>query len=185
MFKIKFHHVLIILLTGCLIIILARNLFENSKPLKIKIDEALTDYDDNYLRTITNQFHNDKLYAFYETINNNLKVVSLENDTIKSLSVEELISESPMLSDRVVSWQGIGNSSSGTNLLYGIINDPEITQLFVESEDNYSTHIFKVDEARAVWFKFLEDRVNIPVIITATDRTGNEKFYFGPERGNL
>lgn len=184
MTNIKTLCITIAILFGLLIITNVWNFYENSRPFKAKIDEAIKNYDDRFSGTVTTQFHNDNLFAFYETSVNTLKVVLLESNAVERVKVEALLGEMPMHAERAVSWHGIGNGDPGdTDLFYGVIFDPEISQLILESEVGEMAHIFKIDEDRSVWYRFLDNKLSTPVVITGTDKKGEEKFYYGPYRG--
>ncbi len=184
MAKIKTLYIIITVLSSCLIITSVLSLYENSRPIKAQIDEAIKKFDVGFVKTVATQFYNNNLYVFYETSKGTVKIVLVKSNALETMKVEAVIGETPMYSERDVTWHGIGNAAPGdTELLYGIIFDPLVSQLILESEDDQMAHIFKIDEEKSVWYKFLDNDLSTPIIITGTDKKGKEMFYYGPYRG--
>lgn len=183
----SFHVVLLVTVIGFLVFSLIWNLYENSKPMKTRIDEAISQYDEHYIRTLSIYFHKDQTYVFYEKLNNVLKVVLLTNSTFKGVLIKDVIGQIPMIQydeDKDVLWLGHSARNTNTYCLYGVIFNPEITQLILESEGDHVAHIVRVDESRSIWFGFMDEDLNSPITIKAMDKMGKEKYYHGPYRGD-
>lgn len=180
--KKKLIYIILAFQTVLLILTLGWQMTENGKPIMTKLEQAVEKFDGNFSNIITVELDQHNLFVFYETTNRTLRIVYVENDYFGRVNVEGFIGETSLVqTEKVLSWHGRGNVAPGyTELLYGIIFDPTITQLFVNSEDDQMASIIQIDEQTALWYLFLDDEMRSPITLTALDKMGNELYYFGP-----
>lgn len=180
--KKKLIYIILALQTALLILTLGWQMTENGKPIMTKIEQAVEKFDGNFSNIITVELDQHNLFVFYETTNHTLKIVYIENDYFGRVNVEGFLGETSLVhTDDVLSWHGRGNvAPRDTELLYGIIFDPTITQLFVNSEDDQMAHIIQLDDQTALWYLILDEDMSTPVTLSALDKNGNEIYYYGP-----
>ena len=145
-------------------------LMQQNKPLYDQIDKVISESDSGYSELIHIHANRDRTIAFYKTNKSELGVVLLQKK-IHGYELSDYINKSPMFTDQDLSWQGSDRQESNIHILYGVVKDPEITQIILISEGYKTAHIIKNGEY-SIWYSMVENELNNPITIRATNKDG-------------
>lgn len=145
-------------------------LIQQNKPLYEQIEKAISEFDSSYSELIHIHADKDRTIAFYKTNKPELSVVLLQKK-IRGYELSDYINKSLMFTDRNLSWQGTSRQESNIHMIYGVVKDPEITQILLISESDKTAHIIKNGEY-SIWYSLVDNVLKNPITIRATNKEG-------------
>jgi hypothetical protein len=154
-------------------------LVEQNKSLYDQIEHVIAATDTGFNELLYIHVDRKRTLAFYTTNKSELCVVLLKKK-YRGYAMSEYINRSAMFVDRELSWQGTESQASNIHLLYGVVENPEITQILIISEGSLPAHVIKSGE-NTIWYFVAESSLNDPITIRASNRNG-ETLY---ETGNV
>ncbi|RCW40293.1 hypothetical protein [Paenibacillus prosopidis] len=152
-------------------------LVQQNKPLYDQIGKVISESDSGYSELIHIHADRERTIAFYITNNSELCVVLLQKK-LRGYELSDYINKTPMSTDQGLSWQGSENQESNIHMLYGVVKNPEITQILLISEGDKTAHIIKNDEY-SIWYSLVENELKMPITIRATNKEGKILFETG------
>ncbi|KRF06782.1 hypothetical protein ASG89_18155 [Paenibacillus sp. Soil766] len=151
-------------------IILLIWLIQQNKPLYDQIEKVISESDSGYSELIHIHTDRERTMAFYINNRSELGVVLLKKK-IRGYELSEYMKISPMFTDQVLSWHGSENQKFNIHMLYGVVKDPEITQILLISEGDKTAQIINNGEY-SIWYSFVENGLKMPITIRATNKKG-------------
>lgn len=145
-------------------------LMQQNKPLYDQIGKVISESDSGYSELIHIHADRDQTIAFYKTNKSELCVVLLQKK-FRGYELSDYINKSPMFTDQNLSWQGSERQKSNIHMLYGVVKDPEITQILLISEGDKTAHIINNGEY-SIWYSLVENELKMPITIRATNKEG-------------
>ncbi|KRE59713.1 hypothetical protein [Paenibacillus sp. Soil750] len=152
-------------------------LFEQNKSLYDQIEHVITAKDSDFKELLHIHADRKRTLAFYTTNKSELCVVLLKKK-LYGYSWGAYINRSSMFVGRELSWQGSESQESDIHLLYGVVENPEITQILVISEGSQPAHIIKKGE-NAIWYYLAESSLKSPITIQASNKNGKTLYETG------
>lgn len=154
-------------------------LVEQNKSLYDQIEYVISATDTDFNELLHIHTDSKRTLAFYTTNKSELCVVLLKKK-IRGYAMSEYINRSAMFVDRELSWQGSESQASNIHLLYGVVENPGITQILIISEGSLPAHLIKNGE-NTIWYFVTESSLKDPITIRASNKNG-ETLY---ETGNV
>ncbi|CAN7499578.1 hypothetical protein LJR153_003482 [Paenibacillus sp. LjRoot153] len=145
-------------------------LIQQNKPLYDQIGKVISESDSGYSELIHLHTDRDRTIAFYKTNRSELGVVLLQKK-LRGYKLSQYINKSLMFTDQDLSWQGSENQEFNIHMLYGVVKDPEITQILIISEGDKTAHIINNGEY-SIWYSLVENGLKMPITIRATNKKG-------------
>ncbi|MCR8631979.1 hypothetical protein [Paenibacillus radicis (ex Xue et al. 2023)] len=140
-----------------------------NKSLYDQIDKAVLEADSDFSKLIHVHVDRERTVAFYMTNKTELGIVLLQ-EKFRGYKVKDYIDKSLMFTDKGISWHGSEVQKLNIHLLYGVVQDPEITQVILISEGNKAAHI--ITEGSRIWYALIDETLKNPITIRATNKAG-------------
>ncbi|SDW08451.1 hypothetical protein [Paenibacillus sp. CF384] len=157
-------------------VVLLECLLQQNKPLYDQIGKAISKSDSGYIEIIDLHTDSARTVAFYRS-ETELSVVLLKKK-FRGYECSEYINKAPLLTEQEISWQGSEKKESNIHLLYGIVKDPEITQILLISEGDKTASIIKNGDY-SIWYSLVENELNMPITLQATNKEGKVLYEYG------
>ncbi|WP_274363474.1 hypothetical protein [Paenibacillus thermotolerans] len=145
--------------------------FQPAKSLYDRIESALRLANPHYQQLL--HVHVDRQWsiAFFKTERGELGAGLLE-ERYGRFKVADLLGRHPIHTGKALDWYGIEHSERNIHLLFGIVQDPNVSQIILISERNKAARIISEGNL-TIWYSLMEDGLNLPVTIRATNRNGD------------
>lgn len=142
-----------------------------------QVRTAVSQYDSDYSNLLHIHIDSDKILAFYSTNEEELGVISLQDDhgTVK---VQNMIGKNSLITDHAVSWSGNDISLEDIHILNGVVLDPRVTQIILVSEGDKSANIIHTG-SHTIWYALMDERVHTPVTFKAMNKDGEVVYQYG------
>jgi len=168
------------LLFSCLIVLVLAYLFinqSNRKSFYEQVQSTISKNDSDYASLLHIDIESDKILAFYSTLKGELGVISLHDDHGK-VKVKDFINRQPLITEDAVSWYGFETPLEDFHILYGVVLNPEVSQIILISQQDQSANIIHAG-SHTIWYALLDERLNSPVTLKATNKDGEVLYQFG------
>ncbi|SFM26484.1 hypothetical protein SAMN03159341_1233 [Paenibacillus sp. 1_12] len=153
----------------CIIFVLLFWWLQPNKSLYDQINKAVLEADSDYSQLMHVHVDRERTMAFYMTNKTELGIVLLQ-EKFRGYKVKDYIDKSLIYTDQGISWHGSVIQKLNIHLLYGVVQDPEITQVILISEGNKAAHI--INEGNRIWYALIDKPLEYPITIRATNKEG-------------
>lgn len=150
---------------------------QTSKPLKTQLNEVLAKKVPNFSQLVHVHKDKEKTLVFYTTTTQGVYVAAVSKRFYRYSAIQHvgLVIPNP---ESGVTWSGIDHLKEKIHLLFGIVQDDEISRITIVSENNRQATIIDAGSEK-IWYVVLEESLHSPVTFTATNQAGHPVFEYG------
>ncbi|WP_159888723.1 hypothetical protein [Paenibacillus puerhi] len=135
-----------------------------------QIERAVAGIDSDFNQLLHVHLDREKTIAFYTTHKEELGIITLQ-ENFGRFKFKDYINKSLLYTDKDISWHGTENNKENIHLLYGTVQNPDISQVVILSEGNKSAFIINKDN-RIIWYALMDEQLKLPITIRTTNRDG-------------
>ncbi|MEF7437886.1 hypothetical protein V4V36_01210 [Paenibacillus lautus] len=139
-----------------------------------QIGKALHKLEPDFSKILHVHMDRHRALVFFTTIRSELGVATLR-ETSRGFKINAYLGKDQLDIENQLSWYGKESQSENVHLLYGIVNNPKISQVVLLSEENQAATIIK-DTSFTMWYAVMDDGLNSPITIRGFNEEG-EKIY--------
>ncbi|QJD82669.1 hypothetical protein [Cohnella herbarum] len=151
---------------------------QTSKPITTQLNEVLAKKVPNFNQLLHVHKDNEKTLAFYTTTTTQGVYVASVSKRFYRYSAIEHVGFVVPYPDSGIAWSGIVQAQEKIHLLFGIVQDDEISRITIVSENNKQATVIDAGSEK-IWYAFMEESLHSPVTFTAVNQEGNRVFEYG------